>query len=154
MSFENPCIQCGACCAFFRVSFYWEETAEADNQGVPVEMTEKLSDFLQCMQGTNQPHPRCIALQGVIGEKVSCSIYSQRSSPCREFGIHSKEGKLTIDGEGLVRCNEARKAWGMPPLTRAELRLLSHYLDVRFAPSPVHHHKNNSPIRRNDHYLK
>ncbi|HGC1012017.1 TPA: YkgJ family cysteine cluster protein, partial [Escherichia coli] len=23
MSNPNPCITCGACCAFFRVSFYW-----------------------------------------------------------------------------------------------------------------------------------
>ncbi|WP_142908916.1 CxxCxxCC domain-containing protein, partial [Klebsiella pneumoniae] len=27
MSNLNPCMTCGACCAFFRVSFYW---AEAD----------------------------------------------------------------------------------------------------------------------------
>ncbi|MBB8903342.1 YkgJ family cysteine cluster protein, partial [Escherichia coli] len=25
MSDLNPCITCGACCAFFRVSFYWAE---------------------------------------------------------------------------------------------------------------------------------
>ncbi|EEX7666747.1 YkgJ family cysteine cluster protein, partial [Escherichia coli] len=27
MNNPNPCMTCGACCAFFRVSFYW---AEAD----------------------------------------------------------------------------------------------------------------------------
>ena len=25
MSNLNPCMTCGACCAFFRVSFYWAE---------------------------------------------------------------------------------------------------------------------------------
>ncbi|MDX1269447.1 MAG: YkgJ family cysteine cluster protein, partial [Oceanisphaera sp.] len=25
MSSGNPCLTCGACCAFFRVSFYWGE---------------------------------------------------------------------------------------------------------------------------------
>ncbi|EAX0008081.1 YkgJ family cysteine cluster protein, partial [Salmonella enterica] len=25
MSVLNPCMTCGACCAYFRVSFYWAE---------------------------------------------------------------------------------------------------------------------------------
>ncbi|OZZ73507.1 zinc/iron-chelating domain-containing protein, partial [Klebsiella pneumoniae] len=25
MSEINPCMTCGACCAYFRVSFYWAE---------------------------------------------------------------------------------------------------------------------------------
>ncbi|EGR9493162.1 YkgJ family cysteine cluster protein, partial [Escherichia coli] len=25
MNNPNPCMTCGACCAFFRVSFYWAE---------------------------------------------------------------------------------------------------------------------------------
>ncbi|MEG6657786.1 YkgJ family cysteine cluster protein, partial [Pseudomonas aeruginosa] len=25
MSTDNPCLTCGACCAHFRVSFYWGE---------------------------------------------------------------------------------------------------------------------------------
>ncbi|ENO4720751.1 YkgJ family cysteine cluster protein, partial [Escherichia coli] len=42
MSNPNPCMTCGACCAFFRVSFYW---AEADDAGgnVPVSLTEQIS---------------------------------------------------------------------------------------------------------------
>lgn len=23
---NNPCVSCGACCAYFRVSFYWAES--------------------------------------------------------------------------------------------------------------------------------
>jgi len=26
---SNPCLSCGACCAFFRASFHWLETAAA-----------------------------------------------------------------------------------------------------------------------------
>jgi Fe-S-cluster containining protein len=148
MGLDNPCVQCGACCAFFRVSFYWEETTLANPQGVPQALTEKLSDFLQCMQGSNRPEPRCIALRGKIGEEVSCAIYAQRSSTCREFGLHLEQGCLDVDGENLIRCNVARKAWNLPPLARADLRLFAHYPPVRSAPAPhfpfhhqhPHHH--------------
>ncbi|MBR7358785.1 YkgJ family cysteine cluster protein, partial [Klebsiella pneumoniae] len=27
MSDINPCMTCGACCAYFRVSFYWAEAS-------------------------------------------------------------------------------------------------------------------------------
>lgn len=62
MSNLNPCMTCGACCAFFRVSFYW---AEADDAGgtIPARLTEQISPFHRCMSGTNQKNPRCIALQ-------------------------------------------------------------------------------------------
>ena len=44
MSEINPCMTCGACCAYFRVSFYW---AEADDAGgpVPSALTEPLTPF-------------------------------------------------------------------------------------------------------------
>jgi Fe-S-cluster containining protein len=144
MGLENPCIQCGACCAFFRVSFYWEETTAFDPIGVPTEFTEELSGFLQCMKGTDQPHPRCTMLTGKIGEEVGCAIYTRRSSTCRDFGLHLEDGKLLVDGENLIRCNEARKAWNLPPLTRSELRRLIHHPPVRQSPVPVHsvHHSH------------
>ena len=134
---ENPCVQCGACCAFFRVSFYWQEVSTSNHEGVPLEFTDKVSDFLQCMKGTDQPQSRCIALQGKIGEKVGCAIYDQRSSTCRDFGLHSENGQLTVDGFNLIRCNQARKAWNLPPLTRTDLRGFSHFLPIRNAAIPI-----------------
>ncbi|MCZ8962435.1 YkgJ family cysteine cluster protein, partial [Escherichia albertii] len=61
MSNLNPCMACGACCAFFRVSFYW---AEADDTGgiIPVPLTQQISPYHRCMQGTNQKNSRCAAL--------------------------------------------------------------------------------------------
>ena len=138
MGLDNPCVQCGACCAFFRVSFYWEEVASANGEGVPAELTEEVDEFLQCMRGTNQPSPRCVALQCKIGEEVGCAIYAQRSSTCRDFGLHCEENALKCDGLNLTRCNQAREAWNLPPLTRTELREFSHYLAVRQAPTPIH----------------
>ncbi len=48
MSGPNPCMTCGACCAHYRVSFYWGESSEAPGGFVPIELTE-------------QVHPRCCA---------------------------------------------------------------------------------------------
>ncbi|STS90034.1 putative ferredoxin [Klebsiella variicola] len=81
MSEINPCMTCGACCAYFRVSFYW---AEADDAGglVPSALTEPLTPFLRCMSGTNQRQSRCAALSGDIGDAVHCTIYENRPSPC------------------------------------------------------------------------
>lgn len=113
---ENPCLTCGACCAHFRVSFYWGEADAAHGGAVPVSLTEDLTDFRRCMKGTNQTHPRCIALQGEIGKDVSCSIYADRPTPCREFGIEWRHGILIFEDADLDRCNKARAALGLPPL--------------------------------------
>lgn len=109
MSVSNPCLTCGACCAYFRVSFYW---AEADDAGglVPVSLTEPLTPFLRCMSGTNQQQSRCVALKGTPGVLACCSIYEKRPTPCREF---------TLSGEhGVVNdaCNRARANYGLRPL--------------------------------------
>ncbi|HCR0118313.1 TPA: YkgJ family cysteine cluster protein [Klebsiella aerogenes] len=109
MSEINPCMTCGACCAYFRVSFYW---AEADDAGgvVPTQLTEPLPPFLRCMSGTNQRQSRCTALSGEIGESVHCTIYHQRPSPCREFAMSGEGGELN------EACDRARARYGLPPL--------------------------------------
>ncbi len=97
----NPCLDCGACCTFYRVSFYW---AEAEARGLPVHLTEQVSPFLSCMAGTNQSAPRCHALQGTVGEQVACGVYAQRTSTCRELQ------------PGDEKCNKARARYGMAPV--------------------------------------
>ncbi|MBC8946769.1 YkgJ family cysteine cluster protein [Xenorhabdus indica] len=108
-SLNNPCISCGACCAYFRVSFYWAETEDGGGS-VPISATEKLNNFMCCMKGTNELYPRCIKLQGEIGYSVSCSIYDKRPSPCKEFS-HAWE-----TGDYNEACDRARAAYGLPPL--------------------------------------
>lgn len=107
---SNPCITCGACCAYFRASFYWAEADDTPGGTVPVELTEKLNDFRRVMRGTNQKNPRCIALLGEIGVSVGCSIYELRSSVCREFDVS------WLRGVRNERCDQARLAWGLEPL--------------------------------------
>lgn len=109
MNEPHPCMSCGACCAFFRVSFYW---AEADDAGgsVPVELTEPVASLFRCMCGTNQRQSRCIALVGTPGESTSCRIYLNRPSTCREF-VMSWEA-----GQANEACDRARASYGLPML--------------------------------------
>jgi len=106
----NPCLTCGACCAFYRASFYWAEADDATHGGVPANLTEKLNDFRRVMIGTNCRDPRCIALEGTIGESVHCSIYPQRASVCRDFEAS------WVNGKPNERCDKAKAAWNLPPL--------------------------------------
>lgn len=121
MSHENICQHCGACCAYFRVSFYWGESDPLQGGKVPPEMTEEENEFFNNMLGTNQSHPYCQALEGKIGGEVSCAIYENRPSPCSDFGIHYVHGKIEISREELQRCNKARAGWNLPPLVMEEL---------------------------------
>jgi Fe-S-cluster containining protein len=94
----NPCQTCGACCASFRVSFYWGETDDAPGGTVPAQFTEAVSPQLCCMKGTVSKPVRCVALEGEVGRQVSCRIYEKRPSPCREFDA------LEADGSPNPRC--------------------------------------------------
>lgn len=109
----NPCLSCGACCAFYRASFYWTEVSDFTPGGVPLEMTEKLNDFRLVLKGTSGSNPRCIALNGVIGRRVACSIYQRRASVCRDFEPAWQKGVAN------PACDKARKAWGLAPLNLA-----------------------------------
>ena len=107
---SNPCQSCGACCATYRVSFYWGETDGAPGGCVPETLTEKISAQLCCMRGTERQPPRCAALRGQIGSAVSCAIYEWRPSTCREFA------PLAAIGRGDESCNEARRRHKLPLL--------------------------------------
>lgn len=110
----NICLSCGACCANFRVSFHWAETTLVTADGVPQELTEVISSHHNCMKGTNQKQPRCIALQGTVGQQVSCTIYSQRSSTCRDFDILDEQGQIN------EQCTKARAAYQLLPVVLLE----------------------------------
>lgn len=98
---RNPCLACGACCAYFRVSFYW---GEASALGLDDGLYEQLTPTLACMRGTNAVAPRCAALEGAIGGPTACGVYPQRPSPCREVQA------------GDAKCARARAAHGLAPL--------------------------------------
>lgn len=108
---SNPCLTCGACCAYFRASFYWSEADPAAGGRTPPDLATKLTPYHAVMRGTEIAPPRCVALQGTIGERVQCAIYDARPSPCRELQAS------WVDGARNERCDRARAAHGLPPLS-------------------------------------
>ncbi|NOX34322.1 MAG: YkgJ family cysteine cluster protein [Deltaproteobacteria bacterium] len=109
---QSPCKTCGACCAFFCVSFPDNETNAVLKGVVPIEMTSRLNEFKSYMKGTNSHNPRCIALDGQVGFKVKCMIYKNRPSICRDFILSWK------NGVGNLLCDRARAVFGLQPFTQ------------------------------------
>ena len=107
----NPCLSCGACCAHFRVAFYWAEADRFAGGTVPPELTVPLDRHRLAMKGTAHAPARCAALEGAVGAGVRCAVYADRPSPCRELS------PAWQDGEPSPQCDRARAAHGLPPLT-------------------------------------
>lgn len=105
----SPCTSCGACCAFFRVSFFWGE-CQSSGGTVPDDTVEVVTPSLVAMIGTSQSNPRCEKLAGDIGDDVRCTMYEQRSSSCRDFDASWENGVHN------PRCDDARAKHGLPPL--------------------------------------
>lgn len=111
MEKNNPCLTCGACCAYFRVSFYWVEADDATPGGVPVHLTRKISEHRRAMISAGGEGHRCISLEGVVGREVMCAIHPGRPSPCRDFEAS------WVNGVRNGRCDMARAFWGLRPLS-------------------------------------
>jgi len=112
MASDNPCLDCGACCASFRVDF---DASELQSCGgtVPDGLALPLVAGLVRLRGTDHASPRCAALVGEVGRRAHCGIYEWRPSPCREFGA------LAPFGRADDACTRARRRFGLPPLTAA-----------------------------------
>lgn len=106
----NPCLRCGACCAHYRVSFYWSEAESFLGGGVPPELIVPLNHYRSAMRGTLHAPVRCVALEGTVGEGVRCAIYGKRPSTCRELEPWDE------DGQPDEKCAKARAAHHLPPL--------------------------------------
>jgi Fe-S-cluster containining protein len=109
---SNPCLNCGACCSHYRVSFYCGEIDTQPMGFVPRDMVSKVTPFLACMKGTESGGGRCSALTGVIGESIGCSIYHARPTPCREYPVWME------DGSPNPSCQVLREKIGIAPLGR------------------------------------
>lgn len=110
---ENPptvCCNCGACCASYRVTLPRVELASRPNGWVPDVLTDVYTPTTACMRENPDMPGRCIALVGVIGQNVRCSIYELRPTACREFA------PLSALGMGDDACDAARRRHGLRPL--------------------------------------
>ena len=105
----NPCLKCGACCACYKVAFDLTETDACTDGIVPSAYTVQISQTRCAMRGTQRGNRRCIALEGVVGQQVTCTIYSRRPSCCHHF--------LASWEKDIVNpiCNRARIMYGMQP---------------------------------------
>lgn len=99
----SACLQCGVCCASFRVDFSVDELDEHGGP-VPSGLAVLVNERLARMRGTDHAAPRCAALTGRVKEAVACGIYEWRPAPCREFE------------EGSQACQRARTRAGLPAL--------------------------------------
>lgn len=107
----NPCLSCGACCAHFRVSFYFGEADPLYGGVVPPALVTPISPSRVCMQGTEQGSGRCVALRGTLGQPgIHCDIYEQRPTPCREFDMWEADGSPNPD------CQRLRLTLNLPAL--------------------------------------
>ena len=77
---------------------------------MPEKLTVALTAALVRMRGTDEAPPRCIALEGRIGQHVRCTIYEQRPGPCRDFAPYAPLGM------GDDACDRARRRHGLAPL--------------------------------------
>jgi Fe-S-cluster containining protein len=109
------CLACGACCAAFRVDFHPADLASTPGGSVPVVLTLPLTATLVRMRGTDDASPRCVALEGEIGQSVRCSIYDARPGPCRDFAPYAPLGI------GDDACDRARRRHGLAPLSPQSL---------------------------------
>jgi uncharacterized protein len=107
---SHPCSRCGACCAYFRVAFHWSEAEHSLGGEVPLAFTEKLDAHRLVMRGTQASHPRCMVLEGVVGQDTRCGIYVQRPSVCRALQPAWESGAPS------AQCDKARVAHGLLPL--------------------------------------
>jgi uncharacterized protein len=98
------CMSCGACCASFvcvdvapdnpiSSNDCWDITKECENGEFVVDrfIKRKEADF------------SCTALEGTIGQEVSCRVYDDRPRMCRKFEA------------GSDRCHAVRRAYGIEP---------------------------------------
>lgn len=115
--FVHPCQKCGACCAYFRVTFYWREGEPSEhNKAVPPDLwIDNGNSLFRTLKGTEINHnPKCHALNGTIGVSAKCRVYENRPSPCRNFEASYENGQKN------PRCDEARKAHGLPHLNKTD----------------------------------
>ncbi|MBI4985645.1 MAG: YkgJ family cysteine cluster protein [Rhodocyclales bacterium] len=107
---DSACLSCGACCATYRVSFPCDEIDDVPGGRVPASLVERITAVMACMRGTERQPPRCAALSGEVGSRVSCVIYEFRPSACRDFA------PLAAFGSADEACQDARRRHGLPPL--------------------------------------
>lgn len=94
------CQTCGACCCNSdrNKREKYVDYVEVFDRGEPLREHARLMKKLTVLNEKGESHmilkgrnQRCIALEGRLGIRVSCSIYELRPLPCRIVEVGSKE---------------------------------------------------------------
>lgn len=109
----HPCLECGACCATYRVAFHWTEADPGWGGKVPPQAVATWDPHRVALRGTDRREPRCEQLVGQIGKHAQCGIYALRPSPCRDL-VPAWE-----NGQPSPQCDRARIRHGLAPLAPA-----------------------------------
>lgn len=109
----NLCQKCGACCASFKVLFPSDEVDDHEGGRVPHQHTVRIDARRSAMRGTLTFNKRCVALEGIVGQYVSCAIYGNRPSACQNFRA-SWEGNAPNE-----TCDRARNWYGLQPFCQS-----------------------------------
>lgn len=107
------CTRCGACCVSnWDLETYVGVSEKDQDRLLPIFDEEELDrlvghrhDRWQASLRTKenvQGHITCIALDGRVGECVSCSIYESRPDACRHFKSGSLECRAAREEAGLT----------------------------------------------------
>lgn len=100
------CLDCGACCGFFKGYFKEEKNPDYKKLGDRIHFVSKDKIYLKGMEVFRKG--RCDSLDGEIGKYVSCSVYEDRPNICRDYQRVLPNGKIN------PRCVQARLDKGLP----------------------------------------
>ena len=104
----HPCMNCGACCATYRVAFHWMETIHGPvGPGVPEALTQPLDAHRLVMAGTK----RAVLVDGKAREIGYASMYELRGLLC------DLSRGVSLDGND-PRAGRPRCARGPDPAAR------------------------------------
>lgn len=96
-----PCVDCGACCSYFRVKFDLSKNPQVPIHKVVIVKKEAY------MKGAYKFKGRCEVLTGTVGKDAKCSMYEQRPDLCAAFPVWLPNGKQN------PRCIKAREYHGL-----------------------------------------
>ena len=99
------CTRCGACCSFFPPGGI---AVLAQDGEVPEAVIDFDEDGFRCMAVVPNTN-RCVCLTGNVGAHVSCSIYGNRPTTCRDFEAGSKRCLMIRRAAGLEVIMETPK---------------------------------------------
>ena len=109
---SNPCLACGACCAYFRASFHWSEAEPAAGGLTPPHLTTKLTAHHAVMRGTEQQPPRCIGFTARSARTFAASFTPCGPRPAATSRLRGSTACITSGATGPaphMACRRCRR---------------------------------------------